>query len=73
MMGQLGRNLPPILLGGQGATADEITGMVVGSLVHGDVILVKGSLGMAMAPIVSAIHNLATPDQITPPKAAFGG
>ena len=51
MMGQLGRNLPSILLGGQGATADEITGMVVGSLVHGDVILVKGSLGMAMAPI----------------------
>ena len=31
MMGQLGRHLPPALLGGQGATADEITEMVVGS------------------------------------------
>jgi UDP-N-acetylmuramoyl-tripeptide--D-alanyl-D-alanine ligase len=73
MMDRLGRNLPPMLFGGHGATSDEIAGLVAGQLSDGDVVLVKGSLGMAMAPIVSAIRDLANSNQITPPSAAFGG
>ena len=73
MMDRMGRNLPPMLFGGNGDTADAITEQVVASLGEGDVVLVKGSLGMAMAPIVAAIRNLADSNQLTPPTAAYGG
>lgn len=73
MMDRMGRNLPPMLFGGNGGTADAITQQVVASLGEGDVVLVKGSLGMAMAPIVAAIRNLADSNQLTPPSAAYGG
>ncbi|MEP0475921.1 UDP-N-acetylmuramoyl-tripeptide--D-alanyl-D-alanine ligase [Nisaea sp.] len=73
MMDRLRRNLPPTLFGGHGNTASEIAEQVVSQLSEGDVVLVKGSLGMAMAPIVGAIRDIANSDQITPPSAAYGG
>ena len=73
MMGQLGRNLPPMLFGGQGATAGEVAEQVISQLSEGDVVLVKGSLGMGMAPIVGAIRGLADSHHMTPPSAAYGG
>ncbi|WP_193171662.1 UDP-N-acetylmuramoyl-tripeptide--D-alanyl-D-alanine ligase [Nisaea nitritireducens] len=73
MMDRMGRNLPPMLSGGHGATADEIVSQVIDTLGEGDVVLVKGSLGMAMAPIVGAIRDIANSNQMTPPSAAYGG
>ncbi|MEQ8335481.1 UDP-N-acetylmuramoyl-tripeptide--D-alanyl-D-alanine ligase [Nisaea sp.] len=73
MMEQVGRNLPPVLFGGHGATANDVAAQVTAQLSDGDVVLVKGSLGMAMAPIVGAIRDLAESNRISPPSAAHGG
>lgn len=73
LMGRMGHNLPPMLYGGHGATADDVVPLVIDTLCEGDVVLVKGSLGMAMAPIVGAIRDIANSNDITPPSAAYGG
>lgn len=73
MMGRMGRNLPPMLSGGHGATAEDIADQVIDQLSEGDVVLVKGSLGTRMAPIVSALRGLNVSNQMMPPSAACKG
>ncbi|WP_193182839.1 UDP-N-acetylmuramoyl-tripeptide--D-alanyl-D-alanine ligase [Nisaea sediminum] len=73
MMDRLARNLPPILLGGSGNSAAEVADMVTEQLEDGDVVLVKGSLGMGMAPIVAAIRALPETRLSMPRNAAYGG
>ncbi|UUX49095.1 UDP-N-acetylmuramoyl-tripeptide--D-alanyl-D-alanine ligase [Nisaea acidiphila] len=73
MMDQMIRNLPPMLVGGHGATAEEVAPMVAAELEDGDVVLVKGSLGMGMAPIVAAIRALPENQKTAPRNAAYGG
>jgi UDP-N-acetylmuramoyl-tripeptide--D-alanyl-D-alanine ligase len=73
MMDRLARNLPPILLGGHGNSAAEVADMVTEQLEEGDVVLVKGSLGTGMAPIVAAIRALPETRLSMPRNAAYGG
>lgn len=73
MMEKLAAALPPAMSAGHAASVEELTRMALDEIRPGDVVLVKGSLGMAMAPVVRAIRALSENDATTPPAAAFGG
>ncbi|MCC6470371.1 MAG: UDP-N-acetylmuramoylalanyl-D-glutamyl-2,6-diaminopimelate--D-alanyl-D-alanine ligase [Alphaproteobacteria bacterium] len=60
--------LPAKLRAGHAANSAELIARVVGAVRAGDVVMVKGSLGTKMAPIVAALRQLAD----TSPKAANG-
>ncbi|MBL8706370.1 MAG: UDP-N-acetylmuramoylalanyl-D-glutamyl-2,6-diaminopimelate--D-alanyl-D-alanine ligase [Rhodospirillales bacterium] len=45
--------------GAHAATSTELSPRIVGAVRAGDVVMVKGSLGTNMAPIVAALRNLA--------------
>jgi UDP-N-acetylmuramoyl-tripeptide--D-alanyl-D-alanine ligase len=60
--------LPAKLRGAHAANSAELTPRIVGAVRAGDVVVVKGSLGSKMAPIVAAL--LAVSD--APPRAANG-
>lgn len=61
--------LPAGLVAGHAARSEDIAGTVAGAVAPGDVVLVKGSLGMRMKSIVAALEALAE----TPRRAANGG
>jgi len=60
--------LPVKLRGAHAANSAELLPRVVGAVRAGDVVLVKGSLGSKMAPIVAALSAVAD----APPRAANG-
>jgi len=51
-------DLPKAMRGPHADAADELLPLVLANVRGGDVVLVKGSLGMAMAPIVAALLTL---------------
>ena len=60
--------LPAKLRGAHATNSAELTPRVVGAVRAGDVVLVKGSLGMKMAPVVAALSAISD----APPRAANG-
>jgi UDP-N-acetylmuramoyl-tripeptide--D-alanyl-D-alanine ligase len=58
LMAELMAALPPEKRGKHGETADELMAAVLSNIGDGDAVLVKGSLGMKMAPIVEALLAL---------------
>lgn len=50
--------LPARCQGGYAATSRDLVAAVRGGLVAGDVVMIKGSLGTNMAPLVRAVHEL---------------
>ncbi len=61
LMRALRSQLPEHLRGAHGDASTDIAEGLAGDLRAGDVVLVKGSLGTNMAPIVAAIEALAEP------------
>jgi UDP-N-acetylmuramoyl-tripeptide--D-alanyl-D-alanine ligase len=61
--------LPDAMKGAHRATSDEMVGPLIAALRPGDTVLIKGSLGTRMAPLVDAVRAL---DRGTADKAANG-
>jgi len=59
LMARLGDALPNTKRGGHAARSEDIIEALTGVVAAGDVVLVKGSLGMRMAPVVEALLALA--------------
>ncbi|WP_346432253.1 hypothetical protein [Breoghania sp. L-A4] len=55
MMGELWEALPPRLQGVQAQESRELEAALLADLRPGDVIMIKGSLGSKMGPLVSAL------------------
>ena len=66
-MAHLHNVLPKTLRAGHGARSDDLAILVAAAVRDGDVIMVKGSLGVAMATIVSALHHI---NPMPAPRAA---
>jgi UDP-N-acetylmuramoyl-tripeptide--D-alanyl-D-alanine ligase len=49
--------LPPERRGAYGAISHEITAALAATLRNGDVVMIKGSLGTNMAPLVAAVRG----------------
>lgn len=64
-MASLADAVNPALVAATGPTSDAILPQVVETVRPGDTIMVKGSLGSRMAPIVTALKALAVPDDGT--------
>jgi UDP-N-acetylmuramoyl-tripeptide--D-alanyl-D-alanine ligase len=64
LMRALRTRLPTNLRGAHGDTSGDVAGQIAADLADGDVVLVKGSLGTNMAPIVAAIEALAEPTRL---------
>ena len=64
LMRAMRTRLPTALRGVHGDTSVEVADQITVDLVDGDVVLVKGSLGTNMAPIVAAIEALAEPPRL---------
>jgi UDP-N-acetylmuramoyl-tripeptide--D-alanyl-D-alanine ligase len=64
LMRALRDRLPEDLLGAHGDASTDIADTLARDLAAGDVVLVKGSLGTNMAPIVAAIEALAEPPRL---------
>lgn len=60
-MAALAAALPTALVAGHADTSDALAATVAAAVAPGDVVLVKGSLGMRMKSIVSALEALAAP------------
>jgi UDP-N-acetylmuramoyl-tripeptide--D-alanyl-D-alanine ligase len=58
LMLHLREQLPADLLGQHADRPEDIAGTVADNVRDGDVVLVKGSLGTRMAPIVAALRAL---------------
>ena len=73
-MSGLGALLPPAMLAGHVGQSEELAGIIGGQLQANDIVLVKGSLGTNMAPIVKAIRALdhTTTNTAAPKRAANG-
>ncbi len=67
-MKSLASALPAAILGAWTQDSDELVNEVVSAVQPGDVVMVKGSLGSRMAPIVSALKSLDRS-----PRRANGG
>ena len=57
LMGSLYQALPPSRQGAYAKTAEELAPRLVGAVGPGDVIMVKGSLGSRMGPLVEALKR----------------
>ena len=58
LMGELFATLSPAMRGAHAADSEALAPQVVGAVRPGDVVMIKGSLGSRMAPIVDALHAL---------------
>ncbi|MGH6932474.1 MAG: UDP-N-acetylmuramoylalanyl-D-glutamyl-2,6-diaminopimelate--D-alanyl-D-alanine ligase [Dongiaceae bacterium] len=73
LMAALDRALPAKMRGGHAPDSLSLIAAVVDAVRAGDVVLVKGSLGSRMAPIVAALRDLDRAGAgTTPPRAANG-
>ncbi len=73
LMAALERALPPAMRGGHAADSAALQPMVLAAVRPGDVVMVKGSLGSRMAPIVEALLALDEgANDTAPPRAANG-
>jgi UDP-N-acetylmuramoyl-tripeptide--D-alanyl-D-alanine ligase len=73
LMAALERALPPAMRGGHAADSAALLPMVLAAVRPGDVVMVKGSLGSRMAPIVEALLALGDgAGETVPPRAANG-
>lgn len=68
----LGAELPAAMLAGHVATSEDLAAVIGGRLQANDIVLVKGSLGTNMAPIVKAIRALDITETAAPKRAANG-
>jgi UDP-N-acetylmuramoyl-tripeptide--D-alanyl-D-alanine ligase len=70
----LGAHLPAGILAGQVERSEDLAMVIGTSMQANDIVLVKGSLGTNMAPIVTAIRSLdhTTHDAAAPKRAANG-
>lgn len=69
----LGGKLPAAMVAGQVAKSEDLAAEIGSKLQANDIVLVKGSLGTNMAPIVKAIRALdITADTAAPKRAANG-
>jgi UDP-N-acetylmuramoyl-tripeptide--D-alanyl-D-alanine ligase len=67
-MAQLAESLPAPLIAGQAYSTAEIAPKVLNSLAFGDVIMVKGSLGVGLGGLVNDIRaRFASEPGKTPP------
>ncbi len=60
-MAALAESLPPSMIGAYAAASGELIDPLAAAVAPGDVVLVKGSLGSAMAPIVEVLLALDSP------------
>ena len=72
-MRELRAELPEHMLQAHGEISQDIAGPVAASVNHGDVVLVKGSLGTNMAPIVTALRALSEPPAMVVPPMVVNG
>jgi UDP-N-acetylmuramoyl-tripeptide--D-alanyl-D-alanine ligase len=70
----LGAQLPARMIGGIAERSEDLAAIIGGKLQPNDIVLVKGSLGTRMAPIVTAIRALdpSTQNAAAPLRAANG-
>ena len=61
--------LPPLIRGLHAATSAELAPLVAGALRAGDVVVVKGSLGSRMGPLVDVLAKAGTPHAGTATEA----
>jgi len=73
LMTALERALPPAMRGGHAADSAALLPMVLAAVRPGDVVMVKGSLGSRMAPVVEALLALDEDAHETPPPRAANG
>jgi UDP-N-acetylmuramoyl-tripeptide--D-alanyl-D-alanine ligase len=71
LMQGLYEKLPTAMRGGWAPNSEAMIGPLLGAVRAGDLVLVKGSLGTRMAPLVEALRGLDAAAQ-TRPKAANG-
>jgi UDP-N-acetylmuramoyl-tripeptide--D-alanyl-D-alanine ligase len=64
LMRALRARLPRSIRGEHGDVSTDIAARIASELLPGDVVLVKGSLGTNMAPIIAAIEALAEPRRL---------
>ncbi len=69
-MAALADALPESKIGAYATTSEDLVDAVVASVAPGDVVLVKGSLGSAMAPIVEALLAIKPPTSWTERQVA---
>jgi UDP-N-acetylmuramoyl-tripeptide--D-alanyl-D-alanine ligase len=72
LMAELHRALPMKMRGAHAPDSQALIPAVVRAVRPGDVVLVKGSLGSRMAPIVAALRDLDAAGAEAPPLAANG-
>ena len=72
LMAALDRALPNKMRASHAPDSVSLIPAVVGAARAGDVVLVKGSLGSRMAPIVAALRALDMANASAPPRAANG-
>ena len=64
LMDELWQALPSQRRGARAATAGALEAEVLAAVHAGDAVVVKGSLGSRMGPIVKALKRLHTPDAV---------
>jgi len=64
LMDELWQALPSQRRGARAATSAALEPAVLGAINPGDAVVVKGSLGSRMGPIVKALKRLHTPDAV---------
>ena len=69
--GFMKEKLPAAMRGGWAPNSEAMIGPLVSAVRAGDLVLVKGSLGTRMAPLVEALRGMDAASQ-TRPKAANG-
>jgi UDP-N-acetylmuramoyl-tripeptide--D-alanyl-D-alanine ligase len=72
LMAALDRALPDKMRAGHAPDSQSLVPAATSAVKAGDVVLVKGSLGTRMAPIVAALRALDMSRAGTPPRAANG-
>jgi UDP-N-acetylmuramoyl-tripeptide--D-alanyl-D-alanine ligase len=72
LMDELWQTLPSQRRGARAATSAALEPAVLGAIKSGDAVVVKGSLGSRMGPIVKALKRLHAPDAVAAPAPLQG-